>query len=54
MAWWNLAIFVAGFAGLMFIPWDLPKLSAVAVLIAFAPFAMIGARLLQRAGIGRR
>ena len=54
VAWWNLAIFVAGFAGLMFIPWDLPKLSAVAVLIAFAPFAMIGARLLQRAGFGRR
>ncbi len=54
LAWWTLAIFVAGFAGLMFIPWDLPKLSAVAVLIAFAPFAMIGARLLQRAGIGRR
>lgn len=54
LAWWNLAIFVAGFAGLMFVPWDLPKLSALAVLVGFSPFAMIGARLLQRAGIGRR
>jgi hypothetical protein len=54
LSWWNLAIFVAGFVGLMFVPWDLPKVSAVAVLIGFAPFAVIGARLLQRAGIGRR
>jgi hypothetical protein len=54
LAWWNLAIFVAGFAGLIFIPWDLPKLSAVAVLVGFSPFAMIGVRLCQRAGIGRR
>ena len=48
LAWWNLAIFVAGFAGLMFIPWDLPRLSAVAVLVGFSPFAMIGVRLFQR------
>ncbi len=54
LAWWNLAIFVAGFAGLIFIPWDLPRLSAVAVLVGFSPFAMIGGRLFQRAGIGRR
>ena len=54
LAWWNLAIFVAGFAGLIFIPWDLPRLSAVAVLVGFSPFAMIGVRLFQRAGIGRR
>ena len=54
LAWWNLAIFAAGFAGLIFIPWDLPRLSAVAVLVGFSPFAMIGVRLLQRAGIGRR
>ena len=51
LAWWNLAIFVAGFAGLLFIPWDLPTLSALAVLAGFSPFAMIGARLLQRAGL---
>lgn len=51
LAWWNLAIFVAGFAGLMFIPWDLPKLSALAVLVGFSPFAMIGVRLFQRSGI---
>ena len=54
LAWWNLAIFVAGFAGLILIPWDLPKLSALAVLVGFSPFALIGARLLRRAGIGRR
>jgi hypothetical protein len=51
LAWWNLAIFVAGFAGLVLIPWDLPKLSALAVLVGFSPFAMIGSRLLQRAGV---
>lgn len=54
VAWWTLVIFVAGVTGLMFIPWDLPRLSAVAVLVAFAPLAMIGARLLQRAGLTRR
>jgi len=53
LAWWNLAIFVAGFAGLILIPWDLPKLSALAVLVGFSPFAAIGVRLLRRAGIGR-
>jgi hypothetical protein len=51
LAWWNLAVFIGGFAGLMSIPWDLPKLSALAVLVGFAPFAMIGLRLLQRTGI---
>ena len=54
LAWWSLAVFVAGFAGLMFVPWDMPKVSTLAVLVGFAPFAVIGARLLQRAGIGRR
>jgi hypothetical protein len=54
LAWWNLAVFVAGVAGLMFVPWDLPKVSAVVVLVGFAPFAMIGARLLKRAGMERR
>ena len=54
LAWWNLALFVAGFVGLIFVPLDLPKVSAVVVLVGFAPFAMIGVRLLQRAGIGRR
>jgi len=52
LGWWTIAVMVAGTAGLMFIPWDLPQLSAVAVLLGFSPFAMIGFRLLGRARIG--
>lgn len=52
-AWW-VAVLVAGTAGLMTIPWDLPRLSAVAVLVGFSPFAMIGVRLLQRSRLTRR
>jgi hypothetical protein len=53
MAWWSLAIFVAGFAGLILIPWDLPHVSALAVLVGFSPFAMIGLRLAQRTRLER-
>jgi membrane protein implicated in regulation of membrane protease activity len=53
MAWWALAVLVAGVAGLMLIPWDLPHLSALAVLIGFSPFAMVGARLVQRVRLTR-
>jgi hypothetical protein len=53
LGWWTIAVMVAGTAGLMFIPWDLPHLSAVAVAIGFSPFAMIGVRLLQRVGLTR-
>lgn len=53
LGWWNLVVFVAGFVGLMFIPWDLPKLSALAVLVGFSPFAVIGARLVRRARLER-
>jgi hypothetical protein len=54
LGWWTIAILVAGTAGLMFIPWDMPHLSALAVGIGFSPFAMIGVRLLQRVGLSRR
>lgn len=53
LSWWAMALMVGGTAGLMFIPWDLPRLSALAVLVGFSPFALIGARLLQRAGLYR-
>ena len=53
LGWWTIALMVAGTAGLMFIPWDLPHLSALAVLIGFSPFAMIGGRLLQRVRLTR-
>jgi len=53
LGWWTIALMVAGTAGLMFIPWDLPHLSALAVLVGFSPFAMIGARLLGRVRIAR-
>ena len=51
MAWWTIAVMIAGVAGLMFIPWNLPQVSALAVLVGFSPFAMIGVRLFQRAGV---
>lgn len=53
LGWWSLGVLVAGVAGLMMIPWDMPQLSALAVLFGFSPFAMIGARLLQRARLVR-
>jgi hypothetical protein len=53
LGWWSLGVLVAGVAGLMLIPWDMPQLSAVAVLVGFSPFAMIGGRLLQRATLAR-
>jgi hypothetical protein len=53
LGWWTIAVMVAGTAGLMFIPWDLPRLSALAVLVGFSPFAMIGVRLLGRARMAR-
>ena len=49
LGWWTLGVLVGGVVGLMFVPWDLPHLSALAVLVGFSPFAMVGVRLLQRA-----
>ncbi|QNN52019.1 hypothetical protein [Nocardioides mesophilus] len=53
LGWWTIAVLVAGVLGMMFIPWDLPHLSAVAILVAFTPFVMIGLRLLRRGWLSR-
>lgn len=53
LGWWTIAVLVGGFAGMMFIPWNLPQVSAAVILVGFAPFAFIGARLFARARLGR-
>ncbi len=51
LSWWTMALFVGGFAGLMALGSAAPLLAAVAVLVGFGPFAMVGLRLLQRSRI---
>ncbi|MBO3751760.1 hypothetical protein J5X84_37295 [Streptosporangiaceae bacterium NEAU-GS5] len=46
--WWTGPLFVAGVAGLMFIPVGVPQVTAAAVLVGFAPLALIGVRLVGR------
>jgi hypothetical protein len=53
LGWWTIGLLVAGVAGLMFIPVSVPQLTALAVLVGFSPFALIGGRLLQRARLSR-
>jgi hypothetical protein len=51
LGWWTVALFVAGFVGLMALGSAAPLLAAIAVLLGFSPFAMVGLRLLQRSRI---
>ena len=53
LGWWTIPALVGGFVGMMLVPWDLPHLGAGAILIAFAPFAYVGARLLQRGRLAK-
>lgn len=53
LGWWTIAVLVAGVLAMMFIPWNLPHVSAVAVLVGFTPFAMVGLRLLRRGRLSR-
>ncbi|RYU09349.1 hypothetical protein [Nocardioides iriomotensis] len=48
LGWYTLALMVGGVAGLMFIPVSLPWATAIAVLVGFSPFALVGLRIVQR------
>ncbi|MGW3346736.1 hypothetical protein ACWDA3_25775 [Nonomuraea rubra] len=46
--WWTVPVYIAGVAGLMVIPADLPLATAAAVLVGFSPLALVGLRLVGR------
>ena len=48
LGWWTIALLVTGVAALIVLGSTLPVLAAGAVLVGFAPFALIGMRLIQR------
>jgi hypothetical protein len=48
LGWWTIALLVSGVAALIVLGSTLPVLAAGAVLVGFAPFALIGMRLIQR------
>ena len=52
LGWWPLPVFVGGVLGLFAFGATSPVLVAVAVLVAFSPFALIGMRILQRVRLG--
>ena len=48
LGWYTIALMVGGTVGLVFIPGTLMSVAALAVLVGFSPFALVGLRLLQR------
>ena len=48
LGWWTLALMAGGIAGLIIFGTGLPILAALAILVGFSPFALIGIRLVQR------
>jgi hypothetical protein len=48
LGWWSILLLVGGVAGLIVFGATTPLLAAATVLVGFAPFALIGRRLLQR------
>ena len=48
LGWWTILLLVGGVAGLMVFGATTPLVAAATVLVGFAPFALIGRRLLQR------
>lgn len=48
LGWWSILLLVGGVAGLMVFGATAPLVAAATVLVGFAPFALIGRRLLQR------
>jgi len=46
--WWTVPLLIAGVAGLMTIPVNLPLVTAGAVLVGFTPLALVGLRLVGR------
>lgn len=52
LGWWPLPVYVGGVVGLFAFGATAPVFVAVAVLVAFSPFALIGMRILQRVRLG--
>lgn len=48
LGWYTLALLVGGVAALIVISPTMPVLTALAVLLGFSPFALVGLRLVQR------
>jgi hypothetical protein len=48
LGWWTIALLVGGVAALFTLGASLPILAAVATLVGFSPFALVGMRLVQR------
>lgn len=48
LGWHTLVLMVGGVVGLVFVPGTLMWVAALAVLVGFSPFALIGLRVLQR------
>jgi hypothetical protein len=48
LGWWSLGLFVAGVAAMFALGGILPIAAGFAVLVGFAPYALIGMRLVQR------
>lgn len=48
LGWWTIALLVGGVVALFTLGASLPILAAVATLVGFSPFALVGMRLLQR------
>ena len=48
LGWYTLALMVGGTVCLVFIPGTMMTVAALAVLVGFSPFALVGIRVLQR------
>ena len=48
LGWYTLALMVGGTVCLVFIPGTMMTVAAMAVLLGFSPFALVGIRVLQR------
>ena len=53
LGWYSLALLIGGVAALIVISPTMPQLTAVAVLLGFSPFALVGFRLVQRLRVSR-
>lgn len=53
VGWWTLAAIVAGYAGMLFLPYDVPILPAAGSLPMLGVIAFAGVRVFQRVRSGR-
>jgi membrane protein implicated in regulation of membrane protease activity len=53
VGWWSVPAFVAGYAGMLFLPYSAPILPALGVLPLMAVLAVTGWRVLARVSAER-